>query len=40
VISENELKNNYLIESAKTASLRTEEVSPSMMMVSRYLKSA
>jgi hypothetical protein len=40
VISENELKNNYLIESAKTASLRTEEVSPSMMMVNRYLKSA
>ncbi len=40
VISEKELKNNYLIESAKTASLRTDTVSPEMMMVSRYLKSA
>jgi len=29
-----------LIESAKTASLRREQVSPSMMMVNRYLKSA
>jgi len=40
VISEKELKNNYLIESAKTASLRTDTVSPEMMMMSRYLKSA
>jgi hypothetical protein len=40
VISEKELKNNYLIESAKTASLRTNTVSREMMMVSRYLKSA
>ena len=40
VISEKELKNNYLIESAKTATLRKEKVSPSMMLVSRYLKSA
>jgi len=40
VIAERELKNNYLIESAKTAILRTEEVSPSMMLANRYLKSA
>lgn len=41
VISEKELKNNYLIEGAKTASLRTEEtISPSGMLVNRYLKSA
>ena len=40
VIAEKELKNNYLIESAKTATLRTEEVSPSMMLANRYLKSA
>ncbi len=40
VISEKELKTNYLIESAKTASLRVEEVSPSMLLANRYLKSA
>jgi len=40
VIAEKELKNNYLIESAKTASMRTEQVSPSFMLVNRYLKSA
>jgi len=40
VIAEKELKNNYLIESAKTATLRKEEVSPSMMLANRYLKSA
>jgi hypothetical protein len=40
VISEKELKNNYLIESAKTASLRTNTVSPEMKKESRYLKSA
>jgi hypothetical protein len=41
VISEKELKNNYLIEDAKTTSLRTEEtISPSRMLVNRYLKSA
>jgi len=40
VISEKELKNNYLIESAKTATLRTDEISPSMLLATRYLKSA
>ncbi len=40
VIAEKELKNNYLIESAKTATLRTDEVSPSMLLANRYLKSA
>ena len=41
VIAERELKNNYLIESAKTASLRPEEpINPSMMLNNRYLKSA
>jgi hypothetical protein len=41
VISERELKNNYLIESAKTASLRElEPVNPSMNLAARYLKSA
>src|ERR1700712_2387982 len=40
VISEKELKNNYLIESAKTATLRTEAISPSMMLAKQYLKSA
>lgn len=40
VISETELKNNYLIESTKTATMRSEKVSPSIMLVHRYLKSA
>ena len=40
VISENELKNNYLIEDLKTASLRKEQVSPEVMLATRYLKSA
>jgi len=40
VIAEKELKNNYLIESTKTASLRTETISPSAMLAQDYLKSA
>ena len=40
VIAEKELKNNYLIESAKTASLRTETLSPTAMLAQTYLKSA
>jgi len=41
VIAEKELKNNYLIESAKMASLRDNEpVNPSMLLMNRYLKSA
>ncbi|MEO8885868.1 MAG: hypothetical protein ABI367_07370 [Mucilaginibacter sp.] len=40
VISENELKNNYLIEDQKTASLRANEMSPEVRLMSRYLKSA
>ena len=41
VISERELKNNYLIESAKMASLREEEsINPSMNLANSYLKSA
>jgi len=40
VISEKELKNNYLIEDLKTASLRKEEVSPEAVLATRYLKSA
>jgi hypothetical protein len=41
VIAEKELKSNYLIEIAKTASLRTHETaSPSMLLANRYLKSA
>ena len=40
VISENELKNNYLIEDQKTASLQTKEVSPEVKLMDRYLKSA
>ena len=40
VISEKELKNNYLIEDLKTASLRKEQISPEVMLATRYLKSA
>ncbi|HEY0245477.1 MAG TPA: hypothetical protein VGC01_07950 [Mucilaginibacter sp.] len=40
VIAEKELKNNYLIESAKTASLRTETISPLATLANSYLKSA
>ncbi len=40
VISENELRNNYLIEDLKTASLRKETISPEVMLATRYLKSA
>ena len=40
VISEKELKNNYLIEDLKTASLRKETISPEVMLATRYLKSA
>jgi hypothetical protein len=40
VISENELRNNYLIEDLKTASLRRETISPEVMLATRYLKSA
>jgi hypothetical protein len=40
VISEKELRNNYLIEDLKTASLRKETISPEVMLATRYLKSA
>jgi hypothetical protein len=40
VIAEKELKNNYLIEDLKTASLRKETISPEVMLATRYLKSA
>ena len=40
VISEKELKNNYLIEDLKTASLRKEQVNPEVSLASSYLKSA
>ena len=40
VISEKELKTNYLIEDQKTASLRKETISPEVMLATRYLKSA
>ena len=40
VISETELKNNYLIENAKAAALQRELVSPAKTLVSRYLKSS
>jgi len=40
VISENELKHNYLIEDQKTASLQAKEISPEVKLMDRYLKSA
>ncbi len=40
VISEKELKNHYLIEDKKAASIRQEKVSPAILMQNRYLKSA
>ena len=40
VISEKELKNNYLIEDLKTASLRKEVISPEVRLFTNYLKSA
>ena len=40
VISENELKNNYLIEDQKAASLQPKQISPEVRLMERYLKSA
>jgi hypothetical protein len=40
VISEKELRNNYLIEDLKTASLHKEQISPEVTLATRYLKSA
>ncbi|MDB5010686.1 MAG: hypothetical protein JWQ06_1475 [Mucilaginibacter sp.] len=40
VISEKELKNNYLIEDAKATSPDAETVNPSVKLANRYLKSA
>ena len=40
VISENELKNNYLIENQKAASQLSKQISPEIRLMERYLKSA
>jgi hypothetical protein len=40
VISEKELKNNYLIEDLKSAALNTEPVNHSFLLARKYLKSA
>ena len=40
VMSEKELKNNYLIEDRKLASLHKEQISPEAILATQYLKSA